>query len=191
MAIGSTQPLTETSTRNISWGVKAAGVWGWQHWLFHVPSFLNSGSLNLLEPSRPVQTCSGISLPLLFSYSLRLHESWCCRDIVKARITLHVYSVPAILGAKHVKWSYHISCQVWCKLLVCLNFRSWQRIGAVNLKRDAFLNFSTRLECTPGRRDDVACWWRVHAAYHIAGQLTQCDMPAYCKTRLDSEFTKV
>jgi len=26
MALGSTQPLTEMSTRNISWGVKAAGV---------------------------------------------------------------------------------------------------------------------------------------------------------------------
>jgi hypothetical protein len=25
MALGSTQPLTEMSTRNISWGVKAAG----------------------------------------------------------------------------------------------------------------------------------------------------------------------
>jgi hypothetical protein len=26
MALGSTQPLTEMSTRNISWGVKAAGT---------------------------------------------------------------------------------------------------------------------------------------------------------------------
>ena len=26
MALGSTQPLTEMNTRNISWGVKAAGV---------------------------------------------------------------------------------------------------------------------------------------------------------------------
>jgi len=26
MALGLTQPLTEMSTRNISWGVKAAGV---------------------------------------------------------------------------------------------------------------------------------------------------------------------
>jgi hypothetical protein len=26
MAVGSTQPLTETSTRNISWGVNAAGA---------------------------------------------------------------------------------------------------------------------------------------------------------------------
>jgi hypothetical protein len=28
MGLGSTQPLTEMSTRNISWGVKAAGAYG-------------------------------------------------------------------------------------------------------------------------------------------------------------------
>ena len=28
MALGLTQPLTEMSTRNISWGVKAAGAYG-------------------------------------------------------------------------------------------------------------------------------------------------------------------
>jgi hypothetical protein len=28
MALGSTQPLTEITTRNISWGVKAAGAYG-------------------------------------------------------------------------------------------------------------------------------------------------------------------
>jgi hypothetical protein len=28
MALGLTQPLTEMGTRNISWGVKAAGVYG-------------------------------------------------------------------------------------------------------------------------------------------------------------------
>jgi hypothetical protein len=28
MALGSTQSLTELSTRNISWGVKAAGAYG-------------------------------------------------------------------------------------------------------------------------------------------------------------------
>jgi hypothetical protein len=36
MALGSTQPLTEMSTRNISWGVKAAGAYGWPYHL-HVP----------------------------------------------------------------------------------------------------------------------------------------------------------
>jgi len=63
-ALGSTQPLTEMSTRNISWGVKAAGEYGWQSYHLHVPNVLKSGSLNLLEPSGPVQACSGIALPL-------------------------------------------------------------------------------------------------------------------------------
>jgi len=45
-------------------GVKAAGTYGWQPYHLHVPTVLKSGSLNLLEPSGPVQTCSGIALPL-------------------------------------------------------------------------------------------------------------------------------
>jgi hypothetical protein len=40
------QPLIEMSTRNISWGVLAAGAWGWQPNHFYV---LKSGSLKLLE----------------------------------------------------------------------------------------------------------------------------------------------
>jgi hypothetical protein len=31
-----------------------------------VPTVLKSGSLNLLEPSGPVQACNGIALPLTF-----------------------------------------------------------------------------------------------------------------------------
>jgi len=34
------------------------------HISFHVPIFLISRSLNLLEPSGPVQVCNGIALPL-------------------------------------------------------------------------------------------------------------------------------
>jgi hypothetical protein len=59
MALGSTQPLTEMSTRNISWGIKAAGAYGWEPYHLHVPIVLKSGSLNLLETSRPVQVCTG------------------------------------------------------------------------------------------------------------------------------------
>ena len=59
MALGLTQPLTEMSNRNISWGVKAAGVYGWQPYHIPVPIVLKSGSLNLLEPSGPVQACDG------------------------------------------------------------------------------------------------------------------------------------
>ena len=66
MALGSNQPLTEMSTRNISWGVKAAGAYGWQTYHIHVPTVLKSGSLNLLEPSGPVQSCIWIALHILY-----------------------------------------------------------------------------------------------------------------------------
>jgi hypothetical protein len=36
MVLGSPQPLTEMSTRNISWGVKTAGAYGWQPYHLHV-----------------------------------------------------------------------------------------------------------------------------------------------------------
>jgi hypothetical protein len=48
MNLGSTQTLTEMSTRNsISWGT----------------IIMKSRSLNLLEPARLVQACTGIALP--------------------------------------------------------------------------------------------------------------------------------
>jgi len=65
MALGLTQPLTEMSTRSISWGVKPVGAQGWP------PScavVMKSGNLNFLEPSRPVQACNGTDLPAFFSY---------------------------------------------------------------------------------------------------------------------------
>jgi hypothetical protein len=36
----------------------------WQPYHLHVPIFLKSRSLSLLEPSGPVQACNGIALPL-------------------------------------------------------------------------------------------------------------------------------
>jgi len=61
MALGSTRPLTEMSTRNVSWG---KGGRCWQPYHLHMPIVLISGSLKLLEPSGPVQACNGIALPL-------------------------------------------------------------------------------------------------------------------------------
>jgi len=61
MDLGLTQPLTEMSTKNISWGVKAAGAQDWPYHL-HVPIILKSRSLNLLEPSGSVQACNGTAL---------------------------------------------------------------------------------------------------------------------------------
>ena len=51
MALGSTQPLIEMSIRNIFWH-------------FHVLIVWKSVGLKILEPSGPVQTCTGTALPL-------------------------------------------------------------------------------------------------------------------------------
>jgi hypothetical protein len=63
MALRSTQPLPETSSRNISEVLRVAGAWGWQTYDLHVPTILKSWSLSLLETSGPVQPCTGIALP--------------------------------------------------------------------------------------------------------------------------------
>jgi hypothetical protein len=64
MALGLTQPLTEMSTRNIPWGVKAAGCQGWQPYHLHVPIVLKCGSFKLLETSGPSRPVMGLNLPL-------------------------------------------------------------------------------------------------------------------------------
>ena len=66
MAVGSTQPLIEMTNRDISFLLKSA--FGWQPHHTHAPVVLKYGSLNLLEPSEPVQTYTGIALPNLYMY---------------------------------------------------------------------------------------------------------------------------
>jgi hypothetical protein len=73
MALGSTQPLTEMSTRNIPWGINAASAYGWQPTTFLCRLSRNLGastSWNPVGQSRPVmglrylryyRTCSFIT----------------------------------------------------------------------------------------------------------------------------------
>ena len=65
MALRSTQPLTEMSTGVFPGGKggRCVGLTTLPH--LHVPIVLKSVSLNILEPSGPVQACNGIVLPLL------------------------------------------------------------------------------------------------------------------------------
>jgi len=65
------------SVRNISCGVKVAGTCGWLYQL-HVLIVLKYGSLNILEPTGPVLTCTEIASPIfntsiitLTNYELR------------------------------------------------------------------------------------------------------------------------
>jgi hypothetical protein len=62
MRLGSNQSLTEISTRDISWVVKATVRRTDKLTTFMLPIFLKSGSLNLLAPSGPVQACTGFAL---------------------------------------------------------------------------------------------------------------------------------
>jgi hypothetical protein len=64
MGLKSTQPLTEMSTRYISWGIKEASAYGWQPYHLHVQMVSKSVILDLLETSGPVQACGRIA-PLL------------------------------------------------------------------------------------------------------------------------------
>jgi hypothetical protein len=63
MVLESTQPLAETSTRNISWGKGDRGVGLTTLLHVHVPTVLKSVSLALLETAGPLQAYIGIALP--------------------------------------------------------------------------------------------------------------------------------
>jgi hypothetical protein len=73
--LGSNQPLTETSTRNISWGVQAAGAYGGQPYHIHVPIVTKCGSLNLVELTEPLQACTGITYLYIYPDYLKTEGS--------------------------------------------------------------------------------------------------------------------
>ena len=55
MALGLTQPLTEMGTRNILWVGKGGRYVGMKTDHLHAQTVLKFGSLNIREPSGPVQ----------------------------------------------------------------------------------------------------------------------------------------
>jgi hypothetical protein len=69
-----------------------------------VPIFLKSGSLNLLEPSRPVKACNGVALPLSNVYHthviLGLDKNSFSDDI---KITAHQTKYVAIIHIQYTK----------------------------------------------------------------------------------------
>jgi len=67
MALGSTQPVTKMSTRNISWGLKVTSAYGWHPYHLHMLIVMKSGSLNLLKPSGTAQASTGVSVTIYLS----------------------------------------------------------------------------------------------------------------------------
>jgi hypothetical protein len=102
VAQGSIQPVTEMSTRNISWMVKAAGELNWQPYHLHVPIVLKSESLNLLEPPGPVQACNGMAFT--FSFFWR-NSPQCARAASFTRFLDHTQRRTTISRTPLDEWS--------------------------------------------------------------------------------------
>jgi hypothetical protein len=89
MALGSTQPLTEMSTRSISWGKGGRCVR-----LATLPLscavVMKSGNLNFLEPSGPLQVCNVTALPF-FTLFVRNNVSFIhSKSAISQNYDIHV-----------------------------------------------------------------------------------------------------
>ena len=71
MVLGSTQPLTNTSTRNISWRGKGSWCIGLTTLL---PSCADCFEIWQLQPLGTLRACTGIVLRLLFPFALVLGD---------------------------------------------------------------------------------------------------------------------
>ena len=111
MALGSTQPSTEMSTRSISWGKGGRCV----RLTTLPPSCVvtKSGNLNFLEPSRPVQACNGTDF---FKGKGKGTAAPVHATIAYGTVQLYIHSA-LISKWNTVKWS--ISCHS--------HFATWKR----------------------------------------------------------------
>ena len=111
MALGSTQPLTEMSTRSISWGKGGRCV----RLTTLQPScavVTKSGNLNFLEPSGPLRAFNGTDLPFyvcVYTYT-HIHIS----DTVQTACEL-----PLLPNNTAVKQFYTNCCGAKCRLDIC------------------------------------------------------------------------
>ena len=102
--MGSTQPLTEMSTRRISWGKCGRCVR-----LTTLPPpcavVMKSVNLNFLEPSGPLQACNGTDLPFI---SFRHYNTWCsftsCFSASLANSPWYSFSPPLPLNPQKAVW---------------------------------------------------------------------------------------
>ena len=118
MALGMTQPVTEMSTGNISWGVKVAGGLDWQLYHLHVPIVHE-----IWEPQNPgaLMVCPDLCRDS-FTFTLKY-----LNDQLRSRIVLrpHIYfscSYFITLFVIVLPWKF---VRVKCLLCLVLKFSAW------------------------------------------------------------------
>ena len=106
MALGSTQPLTEMSTRSISWGLRRP-VRKADNLTPSCAVVTKSGSLNFLEQSGSVQACNGTALPftringlLMYAGLILILTPWCRVLLEKLTGLRLVKKLPAFHGTR-------------------------------------------------------------------------------------------
>jgi len=122
MALGSTQPLTEISTRSISWGKGGRCVR-----LTTLPPscavVTKSGSLKFLEPSGPVQVCKGTALSFFTVSEIRrlkisVSSQWHMNADSDCKICTLTLSVTRRWGKFSQKHNYEYMAKWWCSLAI-------------------------------------------------------------------------
>jgi hypothetical protein len=170
MALGSTRPLTEMSTRNISWGLKAAGALGWQLYHIHVPTVMKSGSHN----TRNSQGLSRSVQGLLYHYlTLKQYQT---SDYVFGRQWQDDVRMMNWTGfGIKQRWYYHHICLKGWGNKYCyryFRFKSWygpaiqvQTLNGLKEKNSfgcKWPNWGTQQEVWGLLRHSKAWAWTVH-----------------------------
>ena len=112
MALGSTQPLTEMSTRSISWGKGGRCLR-----LTTLPPscafVMKSGKINFLEPSGPHQACNGTFRSTLYIQFFGKMHRLCC--LLSTGVTGRLQTAESVHFSKNCMYSQSAPWR-WAKL---------------------------------------------------------------------------
>jgi hypothetical protein len=117
MALGSTQPLTEMRTRNISWGVKRSVLRADNFTMFMCRLSCNLGASNSWKPLGLKWSCTGIAFPL----PLQVYHYICCSisllliifyvfKLVRKTSTSAVVSMPVTIDSTTTAIQNKLTC---------------------------------------------------------------------------------
>jgi hypothetical protein len=101
MALESTQPLTEMSTRSISCGVKVAGAYGWQPYHHPEPLSCNLGTLTSWNPLGHCRSVTGLLYPfsaVKVFYSPTDAQLKCLKNNFKIHIKIDIKTAQTCFG---------------------------------------------------------------------------------------------